>query len=197
MSTATIETQARHSGLSESEATERLRREGFNELPSAKPRNLFQIAVSVLKEPMLLLLLGCGAIYLSLGDFKEALVLLSFVFVVIGLTLYQERKTERALDALRELSSPKATVIRSGELRRIPGREVVRGDVLILSEGDRVPADGVLVSATSLTVDESLLTGESVPVRKRGRMDGEPEAAPSPGGDGQPFIYSGTLVVRG
>jgi P-type Ca2+ transporter type 2C len=183
-------------GLSESQAAERLRQEGYNELPSAKPRNLIQIALGVLREPMLLLLLACGGIYFSLGDIKEALVLMSFVFVVIGLTLYQERKTERALDALRDLSSPRALVIRDGERKRIPGRDVVRGDTLVLVEGDRVPADGVLLSATSLSLDESLLTGESLPVRKRARSESDPARVP-PGGDDLPFVYSGTLVVRG
>ena len=115
---------------------------------------------------MFLLLLGGGGIYLLLGDVEEALLLLGFVFVVIGITLYQERKTERALEALRDLSSPRALVIRDGKPRRIPGREVVRGDIVVLREGDRVPADAVLLSSTNLTLDESLLTGESVAVRK-------------------------------
>jgi Ca2+-transporting ATPase len=191
------EEQAYLSGLSEIEAAERLKEEGYNELPTAKPRNLLQIALGVLREPMLILLVACAAIYFAVGDFQEALVLAAFVFVVIGLTIFQERKTERALDALRDLSSPRAMVIRSGERRRIPGREVARGDTLVLSEGDRVPADGFLLSQTSLTADESLLTGESVPVRKRALREGESKQAQSPGGDELPFVYSGTLVVRG
>ena len=146
---------------------------------------------------MLILLLACGAIYFALGDFKGASVLTGFVLVVIALTLYQERKTERALDALRDLSSPRALVIRDGETRRIPGRDVVRGDTLVLTEGDRVPADGYIISATNLSIDESLLTGESVPVRKRAGMHGEPDHASNPGGDDLPYIYSGTLAVRG
>ena len=88
-------------------------------------------------------------------------MLLGFVFVVIGITFYQERKTERALEALRDLSSPRALVIRDGKQRRIAGREVVYGDIIVLSEGDRVPADAVLLSCTNFSVDESLLTGES------------------------------------
>src|SRR5262249_12125374 len=121
--------------------------------------------------------------------------LLSFVFVVMGITLYQERKTERALEALRDLSSPRALVVRDGQRRRIPGREVVRGDLLILAEGDRVPADAVLLSGTQLAVDESLLTGESVAVRKI-PWDGKAGRG-RPGGDDQPFLFSGTLVVQG
>jgi Ca2+-transporting ATPase len=182
-------------GLSELDAAERLKADGPNELPSSKPRSIWLIAWSIVREPMFLLLLSAGAIYLLLGDLGEALLLLGFVFAVIGITLYQERKTERALEALRDLSSPRALVIRAGKRRRIPGRDVVRGDILVLSEGDRVPADAVLLSSVNLSADESLLTGESVPVRK---STGEPSAAIAPpGGDDLPFAYSGTLVVQG
>jgi Ca2+-transporting ATPase len=149
----------------------------------------------VLAEPMFLLLIACGAIYLFLGDRHEALVLLGFVVLVTGITLYQEHKTERALEALRDLTSPRAHVVRDGGRRRIPGREVVRGDILLLGEGDRVAADAALLAAAGLTTDESLLTGESVPVRKA-TWDGR-SAIERPGGDGLPFVYAGTLVTRG
>ncbi|HWR57453.1 MAG TPA: HAD-IC family P-type ATPase, partial [Thermodesulfovibrionales bacterium] len=182
-------------GLSEVEAKRRLDEDGFNELPSSKPRSIFVIAREVVREPMFLLLIAGGAIYLLLGDIREAVMLLGFVFVVMGITLYQERKTERALEALRDLSSPRALVVRDGEQKRIPGREVVRGDTLVISEGDRVPADAVLISCVNLCVDESLLTGESAPVRKT-YCGGIREMA-RPGGDDQPFAYSGTLIVQG
>jgi Ca2+-transporting ATPase len=144
---------------------------------------------------MFLLLVACGIIYLILGDVREAAMLLGFVFVVMGITLYQERKTERALEALRDLSSPRALVIRDGRQKRIAGREVVRGDVLMLAEGDRVPADAVLLSCINISVDESLLTGESLPVRKTA-ADKETEMG-RPGGRNLPFVYSGTLIVQG
>ncbi len=179
-------------GLSQTAAEERLQTEGFNELPSAKPRSIFAIAWEVVREPMFLLLVACGVIYLVLGDKEEALMLLGFVFVVMGITLYQERKTERALEALRDLSSPRAFVIRDGQEKRIPGREVVRGDIVIVREGDRVPADALLRDALNLSVDESLLTGESVPVRKQAG-----ETMQRPGGDDSPAVFSGTLVVQG
>jgi Ca2+-transporting ATPase len=182
-------------GLGEAEAARRLRAEGPNELAQDRPHGLLYTAAQVLREPMLLLLLAAGVVYLLLGDLEEALTLLFFVAVVITITLVQERKTERALAALRDLSSPRALVIRDGARRRIPGREVVRGDLLVLSEGDRVPADALLRTATHLEVDESLLTGESVPVRKR--TAAEPPADARPGGDDLPFLYAGTLVVRG
>ena len=183
------------SGLTNDEAERILIIDGPNELPSAKPRNIFAIAFEVIREPMFLLLVAGGVIYLLLGDLQEALMLLGFVFVVIGITLHQERKTENALQALRNLSSPRACVIRSGEEKRIPGRDVVRGDTVIISEGDRVPADGVVLSSINLSVDESLLTGESMTVRKSD-WDGT-ATIQRPGGDDEPFVYSGTMVVQG
>ena len=182
-------------GLSEGDARERLRLEGPNELPQSRRRRLAGLLFDVLKEPMILLLVATGTVYLILGDREEALLLLGSIGLMIGLELYQERKTERALEALRDLSSPRARVLRDGTPRRIPGREVVRDDLVLLSEGDRVPADGIVLSSTNLTVDESLLTGESAPVRKSGWTDG-PETG-VPGGDGTPFAFSGTMVVRG
>jgi len=182
-------------GLSEKEAARRLKEEGYNELPSAKKRSLAEIGFEAMREPMLLLLMACGTVYLLMGERGEALMLLGFVFVVFGITLYQEQKAERALEALRDLSSPRALVIRGGQQKRIAGREVVRGDVVVLHEGDRVPADGVLRSCVNLLVDESLLTGESVPVRKTAAPD--VEAMGRPGGEDLPFVFSGSLVVQG
>lgn len=183
-------------GISEARAQVKLEKEGFNELPSAKKKTGFTLAIDVLREPMFLLLVACGIIYLFLGDLQEALILLSFVFVIMGITFYQERKTERALEALRDLSSPQALVIRDGVQKRISGREVVSGDFLILSEGDRIPADGVLLSSLNFSVDESLLTGESVPVRKSSSVV-EQATMGAPGGNDSPYVYSGTLVVQG
>lgn len=182
-------------GLSEQEAGHKLQEEGYNELPTAKPRTALSIAQEVVKEPMFLLLIASGTIYLVLGDMQEALILLSFVFLIMGITFYQERKTERALEALRDLSSPRALVIRGAQQRRIAGREVVSGDIILLSEGDRVPADAVLLWAMNITADESLLTGESIPVRKVSWDNGMEVSRP--GGDDLPFVYSGTLVVKG
>lgn len=147
------------SGLTEEGAATRVAQEGYNELPSAKPRGLLTILLGVVREPMFLLLVACGTIYLLLGDIHEALMLLGFVLIVMCITLAQERKTERALEALRDLTSPRALVIRGGAEKRIPGREVVRGDLVVLVEGDRVPADAVLLTGISVSADESLLTG--------------------------------------
>jgi len=185
-------------GLSQVEADKKLKEEGFNELPSSKKRSMFKIAFEVIKEPMFLLLVSCGIIYLIIGEPKDAIMLLAFVFVIMGITVYQEGKTENALEALRDLSSPRALVIRDGIKKRIAGREVARGDVVILSEGDRVPADGVLLWGRNLTADESLLTGESISVRKNPTFEpAQTMKMGKPGGDDLPFVYSGTLIVQG
>ncbi|MBZ5679243.1 MAG: cation-translocating P-type ATPase [Acidobacteriia bacterium] len=182
-------------GLSSAEARGRLRVDGPNELPSSKPRSIAAIAWEVIKEPIFLLLVACGTIYLFLGDVQEALMLLGFVFVVTGISFYQGHKTERTLEALRDLSSPRALVIRDGRPTRIPGREVVKGDVVVLSEGDRVPADSRVISCVNLSCDEALLTGESIAVRKAAST--RPLDVVRPGGDDLPFVYSGSLVVQG
>jgi len=171
----------RMSGLTSAEAAARLAAEGPNALPSAGTRNIAAIVLEVLSEPMFLLLIAAAGIYLVLGDVREALVLGASVLVIIGITVAQARKAERALEALRDLSSPRAVVLRDGERRRIAGQEVVRGDLLLLAEGDRVPADARLESSNRLLVDESLLTGESLPVEK---------------GPGE-RVYSGTLAAKG
>ena len=183
-------------GLSEPVAAELLRTHGPNELPQGRRRPLWRIALSVVREPMLQLLLAAGLVYLVLGDLAEALALLAFVLLSLGISLVQETRTERVMEALRDLSSPRALVVRDGQRRRIAGREVVPGDLIVLTEGDRVPADAVLREAQDLLTDESLLTGESVPVRKQAAQS-EPVAEQAPGGDDLPWVFSGALVVRG
>lgn len=185
------------SGLSDAEAARRLIAEGPNELPRQGRRTLGRVAIDVMREPMLILLLGAGLIYLALGDTGEALVLVAFAGLSILITIVQEARTERALEALRDLTSPRALVIRDGRRQRIAGREVVRGDLVVLGEGDRVPADGWLIDAAGLQLDEALLTGESVPVRKTALAPDRPAAPARPGGDDLPYVYSGSLVVRG
>jgi len=180
-------------GLTTAEAALRLAAEGFNELPRARRRSPFRIVLDVLREPMLALLLAGGVVYFLLGNHQEAVILLVFASLSIGITVVQEARTERVLDALRDLTSPRALVIRGGHRLRIAGREVARGDVIVLSEGDRVPADALLMSAQNLSADESLLTGEAVPVRK---IVG-PATSARPGGEDQPMVYSGSLIVGG
>ncbi len=184
-------------GLSTAQAAERLAEDGPNALPGDTRRTLLGIARETLREPMFLLLLAAGALYLVLGDLHEGLILFGLVMVVLALTLYQEGKTERAIEALRELSSPRALVLRDGQPLRIAGSEVVRGDILLLAEGDRIPADARLIEGTEVQVDESLLTGEPVPVSKVAGVTAAQNEAPRPGGDAQAYLFSGTLLVKG
>src|SRR5665648_23543 len=182
-------------GLTEETAKKKIIKEGYNELPSSKPKNFLALAWGVVKEPMFLLLVACGALYLVLGDVQEGLMLLGFVFVIMGIEFYQEKKTEKALDALKDLASPRALVIREGLEKWIAGRDVVTEDLIILQEGDRVPADATVLYSVNLMADESLLTGESVSVRKS-EWNGKDQNI-HPGGDDLPFVYSGSMIVQG
>ena len=184
-------------GLSDEEVARRTAAEGPNELPRADRRTPLAIVLEVVREPMLAMLLGGGTVYLLLGDTTEALVLLACATLSSGITVVQESRTERVLEALRDLTSPRALVIRGGERRRIAGREVVRGDLLVLAEGDRVPADAVVLDGDDLAVDESLLTGESVPVAKMVADAAGRALRPRPGEAAGAHVFSGTLVVRG
>jgi Ca2+-transporting ATPase len=184
------------SGLSEAEAAQRLAQDGPNELSVSRPRSVLRLLRDVVSEPMFLLLVACGALYMVLGDRQEALMLLGFVFVVMGITFVQQRRSERSLEALRDLSSPRALVMRDGQPRRIAGRELVCDDIVLLAEGDRVPGDMHLIEAANLAVDESLLTGESVPVEKQaGPMAGGADAVAGDSNSTQ--VFSGSLVTRG
>ena len=183
-------------GLTKVDAEARLRADGYNELPRAQRRTPLRIVIEVLREPMLALLLCGGVIYLLLGDLREALLLLVFGGMSVVITVIQETRTERVLEALRDLTSPRALVVRDDRRQLIAGREVVRGDLIVLSEGDRIPADAKLMGSQDLQVDESLLTGESVPVRKQA-LEQPALVDQRPGGDDQPFVYSGSLIVRG
>ncbi len=210
-----------HQGLSAAEAARRLAADGPNMLPGSAPKSSWAIVRDVLTEPMFLMLLAAGGIYLALGDRAEALFLLGFVFVVIGITLVQERKTQRALESLRDLSAPRALVIRDGQEQRIEGQSVVRGDLLVLHEGDRIAADAQLLQG-QLEVDESLLTGEAVPVAKLPAAQdaqasasvgapaasaGPPQARPAPSGGSaahegasvgaMSMLFASTVVTRG
>ena len=174
-------------GLSAMQAADRLAREGHNDLPVDAPRSLLHLVVEVLSEPLFALLLAAAVIYALIGDHIEALVLCAFATVSVLITVVQQGRSQRVLDALRDLSSPRALVLRDGQPVRIPGREVVTGDVLLFTEGDRVAADGVLLSGSAVEADESLLTGESLPVPKQ----------VGDAGQGSSLLYSGSLVVKG
>lgn len=181
-------------GLSSKEAAQRLAEHGYNALPSTKRRTVFNIIFDLVREPMFFLLLLATSLYLILGDLQEGLALTTFVLLIIAITLYQHGKTEKALQKLRALTSPRALAIRDGKPSRISGLEVVPDDVIIINEGDRVSADGLLISANDLQIDESLLTGESVPVFKKASIEDHHSTSKD---SNMHFVYSGTMVVQG
>lgn len=183
-------------GLSSASAHKRLAREGHNILPNSLPKSNWAIVIDVLTEPMFLMLLVAGGIYLALGDPAEALFLLVFVVVVIVITLLQERRTQRTLEALRDLSAPRALVIRDGQEVQIPAAELVKGDRIIVREGDRIAADAVLI-AGDISVDESLLTGEAVAVNKIPLPTQTAIPTTDPGGENTPLLFASTVVTRG
>jgi P-type Ca2+ transporter type 2C len=190
------ESPAVAAGLSDAEARRRLAKDGPNELPVSKPRSVLRLAHEVASEPMFLLLVACGAIYMLLGDRQEALMLLGFVFVVMGISFVQQRRSERSLEALRDLSSPRALALRDAAPVHIAARDLVVGDMVLLAEGDRVPADVQLVEVSNFAVDESLLTGESEPVVKEA-LAGTVDSAQQGIGADKCQAFSGTLVTRG
>ena len=168
-------------GLSKSQVIQSQAQHGFNELAVPDKKTLLRLLLRILTEPTFALLLSAGAIYLVIGKIDDALILLGFIFLSAGITLFQERKSARAIDALKRLSSPRAIVIRDGVTQRIAGKDIVVGDILMLAEGDRIPADALLLEAHDLLIDESLLTGESDPAKK----------------DDNNQVHSGCMVIRG
>ena len=184
-------------GLQEDEAQRRLLAHGPNEIRDRERKSLAATLASIATEPMFGLLLAAAGVYLLIGDLGEGLLLAAFAAATVGLVIAQERRSQRALDALRELAAPQVRVLRGGQLRRIPARELVPGDLFVLAEGERVAADAQLLQASALEVDESLLTGESVPVAKRAAQPGE-AAAPGPSDEAAAAAaWAGTLVVAG
>jgi len=176
-------------GLSAAAAAQQLAAFGPNEIEKPRTRSLWAICRGTLREPMFLLLLAASAIYLLIGDLGEGLFLVAGAGMTISLVVFQEARSEGALRALRAMAQPYARVIRDRQEQRIPARELAPGDLMLVQEGERLPADADLLSGDVLTIDESLLTGESVPVLKH------PVAA----GAAQPEsrILAGSMVVRG
>lgn len=181
-------------GLTSIEAARRLKEYGSNTLPGSKHRSILYTVFDVVREPMFLLLIVATLLYLVLGELQEGLALTVFVALIIVITLYQQGKTENALKKLRDLTSPRALVIRDGQSIRISGSDVVPDDIVLINEGDRIPADGILVSANDLQIDESLLTGESLPVFKKSTTNIDLLISQE---NNEVCVYSGTMVVQG
>ncbi len=171
-------------GLSRQEAAERLQKFGYNEWNIARSSSTWHALKEVVSEPMFLLLLTCGILYVIIGDYREGVILITAFSVIMSITFLQTKKTRKTLDALKSLSAPRVMVRREGDTYRIPSRELVPGDIMLLSEGDRISADAVLISSMQLMLDESVVTGESVPVHRSIKPD-------------ENKVYAGTLVVKG
>lgn len=185
-------------GLSQAEAEARLKAWGPNALPKSRARTLPRIVIETAREPMFLLIVAAALIYLVLGDVGEGLFLFAGALLTVGLVIMQEARSERALAALRDLAQPKVRVVRDGASTLIAAVDLAPGDLLLVGEGDRVPADAVFVEGGVLSVDESALTGESAPVAKRKALAHESfDDDVTPGAETGPFLFSGSLIVRG
>ena len=182
-------------GLNEVEVRKRIEKDGYNEITDKSSRGILKLLFGILTEPMFILLIICSSLYIFLGDIEEGLMLLGFVFIVITIEYYQSRKSEKAIQTLKNLSAPRALVIRDGMEKRIAGRDIVKDDIIVLQEGDRIPADSVVLKCMNLEVDESMLTGESIAVNKTEWIRGV--KLQNPGGDNTSFVFSGTMVVAG
>ncbi|CAJ0863732.1 H+-transporting ATPase [freshwater sediment metagenome] len=184
-------------GLTSEDAARLLAQFGPNAPPESPPPGVLKIALRTLKEPMFFLLAAAATLYLFVGDLGEGLFMMAGAGASISLVVFQELRSERALQALQRLAEPTAHVRRDGEERRIPARDLVPGDIILIGEGQRVSADALLLAGDALVIDESILTGESAPVTKTLAGDGPDLAFPDPGGDYTPFLYAGSMIVRG
>ena len=180
-------------GLSAEEAARRLATHGPNRLPPPKKRGALVRFLAQFHNVLIYVLLAAVAVTAALGHYVDSGVILAVVLANTVIGFFQEGKAESALDAIRNMLSHTAAVLRDGRRREIPAEELVPGDIVFLASGDKVPADLRLVEARSLRVDEAALTGESVAVEK----DIAPVAEAAPIGDRRPMAYSGTLVTYG
>ena len=188
MTTNLAATTVPDTGLSSSEAAARLTRDGGNTLPERRPTALWRRVASQLRDPLVLVLLAAAGFTLVTRDFTDATVILFVIVVNTTVGVIQEVKAERAITALSQLTAPDARVIRDGSQREVPAADIVVGDLLVLAEGDIVPADARVVQAAAFLLDEAALTGESAPVDKRPRDDpGQPDG----------MLSAGTVVLRG
>lgn len=184
-------------GLTQEEADALLRKYGRNEITRIKRWRFLGTVWTVLQEPIFFLLILCAGLYIALGDLGEAILLSVALVFIIGITIYQKNKMENAISALKEIASPKSTVLRNGIFRQIQSAELVPGDLVLVREGERISADGILLKQLNLKVNESTLTGESLPVSKSAADSEDFSEASAPGGSDTPFVFSSSLVVYG
>ena len=192
-----METSEGLDGLTCAQVEERLCRFGPNIVSAPRLRTVVDIARHTLQEPMFLLLLAAAALYLIVGDLAEGLFLSAGALLSFSLVIFQEARSERALRALNALAEPRALVIRDGQSQSIPALGLVPGDLIILAEGGRVPADAVLIAGDALQVDESALTGESASAIKKPFIGPGLIELSSPGEDLTASLFAATVIVRG
>ena len=185
--------KATPAGLSRAEAEARLKTYGANRLPETRKRSVFVRFLLQFHNILIYVLIGAAVVTALLNHVVDTLVILAVVFANATIGFIQEGKAEKAMDAIRQMLAPRANVLRDGERRSIEGEALVPGDIVLLEAGDKVPADLRLLSAHGLSVQEAILTGESVPVEKHI----EPVAAAAPLGDRSGMAFSGTLVASG
>lgn len=181
------------SGLSDAQVKEHQKKYGLNELNQEEQKSTLKMFLENFKDPMVIILLIVAVIQITLGEVFESTVILAIVVLSAVITVIQEKKAAESLESLRNMSSPTATVIRDGKQRSIEANEVVPGDLVTLEVGDFIPADGRLIDANSLQVDEGALTGESVPAEKEVTELNEEVAL----GDRSNMVFSSTLVTNG
>ncbi|MEC2074643.1 calcium-translocating P-type ATPase, SERCA-type [Metabacillus fastidiosus] len=184
----------REAGLSSKEAEKRIQKHGYNELQEAEKPSAFLVFLAQFKDFMVLVLLAATLVSGLLGEYIDAIAIIAIVIINGVLGFFQERKAEKSLDALKELSAPQVIALRDGEWIKIPSKQLVPGDIVKFSSGDRIGADLRIISAKSLEIEESALTGESVPAEK----ETKPIAGDNVGlGDLTNMAFMGTLVTRG
>lgn len=186
--------QSQPNGLGKLEAAHRQKQYGPNEIQAAKRVSPWEILLEQFKNVLILILLGATAISLFLGHGVESIVIAVIVLFAVVLGFVQEYRAERAIEALRQMAAPTTTVMRDGIESRLPSRELVPGDVIVLRTGDRVPADARLIETINLQVEESALTGESVPVEKHIQTLENHDLSVA---DRKNIIYAGTAVTYG
>ncbi len=170
-------------GLTDAEVLNNRKQYGSNTLNLPGDRLFLKVVQGIVTEPMFLILLAACIIYFLVGQYQEGIIMLVSIFIVAGISLFQEYRSKNAIHALNKLSAPHARVLRNGKTTYIETAEIVIGDIVLIQEGDLVPADGIIATGNDLSLNESLLTGESFPVRKTA--------------DGEAVVYSGTLVTSG
>lgn len=180
-------------GLSSARAAQMQEQFGKNELVPQKKTSFFMKLMHIIAEPMFLLLIAAAAIYFFLGEPRDGAIMLIFVAGIIAIEAVQEWKTDRTLNALKDLSAPHITVIRDGSQVVIPSADLVPGDIMLISEGVKIPADGEIIMCSDLRVDESSLTGESEEVWKAAAGTAEPSSDYWR----KDYCYAGTLVTQG